>query len=163
MKNSLDFVATHFNLVMLALSIIIAFAKNGNFFNRLTNSMLFFSVGISGIWGFVQQTVFAESTSAFIGYSVSPFQSQVASANLAIGIMAILSLICSRGYKKATATFLLIFNFGKTISYIHQIITMHNYHPSNYGAVLYIDIAISIILWIALLNHKPKNNNREYI
>lgn len=163
MKNAVTFIFTHFTLVMLGLSVLIAFAKSGNFFNRLTHAMLFFAVGLSGLWGFIGHAFFPISTSAFIGWVSSPFEFEVAIANLALGVMGIFSVICSSGYKKATATYCLIFGFGAAFGHIREIIISHNFHPGNSGAILYTDIAIPIILWIALLNRRQQSPRLEHI
>lgn len=163
MKTTIAFVLTHFPIVMLGLSVIIAIAKNGNFFNRLTHAMLFFAVGLSGIWGFIGHAFFSQTVSAFIGWAPSPFEFEIAIANLALGIMGLFSVICSSGYKKATATYCLIFGFGAAFGHIRDIIIMHNLHPGNSGAILYTDIAIPLILWIALLNRKDNRRQLEQI
>ncbi len=141
---------------MLLLSVLIAFSKSGNFFNRLCWALLVFPVGIGGFWGFIGHVFYSETISSYIGWQTSPFEFEVGMANLAMGVTGIIASFSSAGYKKATATFVSIFLFGAAIGHIHQIIVENNLHPGNVGSILWTDILIPIILVIAILFSKEK-------
>jgi hypothetical protein len=119
-----------------------------------------FPVGLSGIWGFIFHAFYPEIASSDIGWQISPFEFEVAITNLAIGIMGIIACFSSIGFKKATATLVGIFLFGAAIGHIHQIFVLHNMHPGNAGSILWTDIFIPIILWIAILFSKEKQPNQ---
>lgn len=145
---------------MLLISILIAFSKNGNFFNRLCWAVFIFPVGGSGLWGFIYHAFYAETASAYIGWQTSPFEFEVSLTSLAIGIMGFISVFASNGYKKATATLVSIYLIGAAIGHIHQIIVLHNTHPGNSGSILWTDILIPVVLWIAILFSKEKPTNQ---
>jgi hypothetical protein len=53
--------------------------------------LLVITVGIQGIFAFIAHTVFADATAASIGWTAgNPFQSEVAVANLLVGVLGIL-------------------------------------------------------------------------
>ena len=53
-------------------------------------SFLVISVGIGGIWAFIGHAFLPAQVAANIGWPASPFQLEVAFANLAIGVLGIL-------------------------------------------------------------------------
>jgi hypothetical protein len=156
MKSIIVFILSNFPLVMLALSILIAFSKSNNFFHRLCIAMLFFAVGLSGIWGFIMHAFYPEFTSAEIGWQSTPFEYEVAITNLAMGIMGIFAPFSSTGFKKATAVLVAIFLIGAAVGHIHQIISVHNMHSGNVGTILWTDFLIPIVLWIAIIFGREK-------
>ena len=53
--------------------------------------LLVINVGVGGVFGFIGHTVFADRAAASIGWPAgNPFQTEVAIANLAIGVLGIL-------------------------------------------------------------------------
>jgi|SRR6185437_7531170 len=160
MKSAIIFILHNFPLVMLLLSFFIASAKSGNFFNRLCLAVLIFPVGLGGLWGFVFHAFSPEAASAYIGWQTNPFEYEVGIANLAMGIIGIAAGISSIGYKKATATFVTIFLIGAAIGHIHEIVVLNNWHPGNAGSILWTDILIPIVLWVAILFSREKQTNQ---
>ncbi len=110
---------------------------------------LFYTVGV----GFVYFWYFHAFRSAFsasaIGWQPSPFQWELAWAELGVAVIALLSLW--QGYEMRLAATLVfaIFSFGAAAQHIHQIIALHNYAPGNAGLILWFgDIALPVILLI---------------
>lgn len=160
MKSAVSLILQNFPLVMLALATLIALAKSENFFNRWVWALFIFPVGLGGIWGFIGHTFYAEAVSAEIGWKTSHFEYEVAIANLAMGIMGIIASFASSGYKKATATLVTIFLLGAAAGHIHEIVYAHNMHPGNSGSILWTDILIPVLVWIAILFSKEKQPNQ---
>jgi hypothetical protein len=160
MKSAIIFILHNFPLVMLLLSILVAFAKSGNFFNRLCMAVLIFSVGFSGFWGFIFHAFYDQTASAYIGWQTNPFEYEVGIANLAMGITGIIASFSSAGFKKATATFVSILLFGAAVGHIHQIIVLNNWNPGNAGSILWTDILIPIVLWSSILFSSEKQTNQ---
>lgn len=156
MKSAIIFIVRNFPLVMLLLSVLIAFSRNTNFFNRLCNAILFFAVGFTGIWGFVLHEFYSDITAANIGWQSNPFEHELAVADLAMGIIGVIACFASNGYKKATATFVSIFLIGIAVEHIRQIILVHNVHPGNIGTILWTYMLIPVVLWSAILFSKEK-------
>ena len=113
--------------------------------------LLVIGVGLGGIMAFIGHTVFASSTAASIGWPAgNPFQTEVAVANLAIGVLGVLCYWLRDNFWVATVIANSIFQLGAAVVHINQIVVAHNYQPNNAGIVLYTDILVPLIL-IALL------------
>ena len=108
---------------------------------------------------------YPEIASNAIGWQASPFELEVALANLAFGISGIVATLSSRTYKVAVALMTTIFLWGATLGHIHQIIILHNYSAGNAGTILLTDILIPALLWISILMApvKPEINESGYI
>ncbi len=113
--------------------------------------LLVIGVGLGGIMAFIGHTVFASSTAASIGWPAgNPFQTEVAAANLAVGVLGVLCYWLRDNFWVATVIANSIFQLGAAVVHINQIVVAHNYQPNNAGIVLYTDILVPLIL-IALL------------
>ena len=113
--------------------------------------LLVIGVGLGGIMAFIGHTVFASTTAASIGWPAgNPFQTEVAVANLAIGVLGVLCYWLRDNFWVATVIANSVFQLGDAVVHINQIMVAHNYQPNNAGIVLYTDILVPLIL-IALL------------
>jgi len=113
--------------------------------------LLVIGVGLGGVMAFIGHTVFASSTAASIGWPAgNPFQTEVAVANLAVGVLGVLCYWLRDNFWVATVIANSIFQLGAAVVHINQIVVAHNYQPNNAGIVLYTDILVPLIL-IALL------------
>jgi hypothetical protein len=113
--------------------------------------LLVIGVGLGGIMAFIGHTVFASSTAASIGWPAgNPFQTEVAVANLAVGVLGVLCYWLRDNFWVATVIANSVFQLGAAVVHINQIVVAHNYQPDNAGIVLYTDILVPLIL-IALL------------
>lgn len=104
-------------------------------------------IGLGGIWAFVGHTIFADRVAASIGWPEgNPFQQEVAFANLAIGILGLLSLKIEGTFRIATLISYAVFMIGAGIGHLWQIWTVHNLSVNNAGLILWIDIFMPPIL-----------------
>jgi hypothetical protein len=104
-------------------------------------------VGVGGVFGFIGHTVFADIAAVSIGWPAgNPFQTEVAVANLAIGVLGILCYWFRDQFWLATVVANAVWQLGDAVGHVQQIIVAHNWSPNNAGAALYNDIAIPIIL-----------------
>jgi hypothetical protein len=106
-----------------------------------------FGIGFAYVWYF--HAFLSNFTAPAIGWKPSPFEWELAWAELGIGVIAILALW--RGYEMRLAATLVsaIFLFGAAAQHIHLMVTAHNYAPGNAGAVLWFgDIALPVLLLI---------------
>ena len=112
---------------------------------------LIFPIGISGLWAGLFHAFFPEIAAQAIGWQTSPFQFEVAMANLGVGIAAIIaarrkSLEMSLG----VITVVTVFLWGAAFGHIRQIIEIHNFAWNNAGPMLWTDILIpAVALWAA--------------
>jgi len=107
-------------------------------------------VGISGIWGFVFHAFFPDLSASYIGWKPSPFQFEVAVANLGIGVTGLIAFKASSGFRWATAISVVCFLWGAAGGHIYQMIKHHNFSPGNAGLIFYTDIFIPLTLIVLL-------------
>ena len=112
---------------------------------------LVISVGIGGVFAFIGHTVFADATAASIGWPAgNPFQSEVAVANLTVGILGILCYWMRGNFWVATVIGFSVWWLGDAVVHIREIVVAENYAPNNAGVTFYLAILFPVLL-IALL------------
>ena len=90
------------------------------------------SVAGSGIGNFFAHFFLADTVAESIGWPVgSPFQLEIAFANLAIGILGILSVSRRDGAREATVIAVTIFSLGATVVHLMDIAATGNLAPGN--------------------------------
>jgi hypothetical protein len=123
-------------------------------------SFLVISVGFGSIWAFIGHFFLSAQVAANIGWaSGSPFQSEVAFANLSIGVLGVLCYWIRDNFWTATVIFSSIFLLGDAYGHIINMIQYSNYAPGNAGSVLYMDIIGPVILIVLLIAYKSMGKN----
>lgn len=114
--------------------------------------ILFINVGLSGLLAFYGHTFLANKVAASIGWAAgSPFQFEVAVANLAFGVLGILCIRFRDNFWLATGLGYAIFLFGAAYGHIKQMITVGNYAINNAGPLLYIgDVVVPFLILVLL-------------
>jgi hypothetical protein len=121
-------------------------------------SFLVISVGLGSIWAFIGHAFLSAQVAANIGWgSGSPFQLEVAFANLAIGVLGILCYWIRDNFWTATVIAESIFLLGAAYGHIMNMVQFANYAPGNAGPVLYMDIIGPLILIILLITYRTMN------
>lgn len=118
----------------------------------LWGEVLFYCVGLGFVYAWYFHAYLAAFTAPLIGWQPSPFEWELAWAELGIAIIALISLW--RGYDMRLAASLAyaVFSFGAAAQHIHLIVTQHNYAPGNAGLVLWFgDIALPIVVLVLAL------------
>lgn len=111
----------------------------------LWGEIVFYCVGIGFVYTWYFHAYLSAYTAPFIGWQPSPFEWELAWAELGLGVVALTALW--RGYDMRLAATLMycIFVFGAAAQHIHQMLAAHNYAPGNAGVVLWFgDIALPI-------------------
>jgi len=111
-------------------------------------------VGITSLYAFMLHAFFPVISASSIGWLPSPFQFEVAMANLAFGIIAILSFKASYGFRLATTIALVIWYWGDAVGHSYQIIRFHNLSAGNAGTWFWLDLFLPIILLVSILRLK---------
>ena len=123
--------------------------------------LLVITVGIGSVFGFIAHTVFADTTAASIGWPAgNPFQSEVAVANLAVGVLGILCYWMRGNFWIASVIGFSIWWLGDAVVHIRSIVVEANYAPNNAGVTFYLDILVPLIL-LALLAYYLLHVNRQ--
>ncbi len=118
-------------------------------------SFLVITVGFSSLWAFIGHTFFASQIASYIGWAPgSPFQQEVAFANLAFGVLGILCYWVRGNFWTATIIGVSIFLLGDAVCHISNMFSTSNSAPGNAGAVLVLDILVPLLLLGLLVAYK---------
>jgi hypothetical protein len=115
--------------------------------------LLVIFVGVGGLVGFLGHTFKAHEIALKIGWQPSPFQFEVAVANLAFGVLGILCFWQRGGFRTATGIGSAIFLLGCAYGHLQEMIRQGNFAPYNVGPVLWVNdlavpSAILLLLWV---------------
>lgn len=114
--------------------------------------LLFYSVGLGFAYAWYFHAFLASFAAPFIGWRPSPFEWELAWAELGIAVIAVLSLW--RGFEMRLAATLVfaIFSFGAAAQHIHFIFVRRDYSPGNAGPILWFgDLALPLLLLLLAL------------
>ena len=157
----MDFVYVFLFLTKLVAILILLYSKMTNKdLNKIRIveifllSFLVISVGIGSIWAFFGHAFLPAQVAANIGWPVSPFQLEVAFANLAVGVLGILCYWIRDNFWTATVISSSIFLLGDAYGHIVNIVLFANNASGNSGSVLYMYIFGPIILIALLIIYK---------
>lgn len=118
-------------------------------------SFLVISVGFGSLWAFIGHAFLSAQVAASIGWAAgSPFQLEVAFANLAIGTLGILCYFFRDNFWIATVIVSSIFLFGAAYVHLINIINYSNYTVGNAGSIFFMDIIGPLILIVLLIFYK---------
>jgi hypothetical protein len=115
-----------------------------------------FIVALSGFIAFLGHTLRADEIARQIGWQAgNPFQSEVAAANLAFGVLGLLAFRFRGDFWLATAIGYAVFLIGAGVVHIYQIIAAGNRAPLNAGAaILAADLLVPVVLLILVVIHR---------
>jgi hypothetical protein len=103
--------------------------------------------GIGSVLTFLSHTLFADQTAKGIGWPIgNPFQTEVAVANLAVGVLGILCYWIRGDFWLATVIATSVWLGGDAVVHIYHIVVNQNYHPGNAGLPFYFDILLPLLL-----------------
>jgi len=158
------FTLANFGLIMLVLALILG-AMQWATQQRLPSPEIFYRwvallpVGLTSIYGFIMHAFFPDYTAGVIGWANSPFQFEVAIANLSIGVIALISNRANYDFRLATVIACTCWFWGDACGHIYQMVAHHNFAPGNAGSWFYLDIIIPIILIACITKLKPRYMN----
>lgn len=115
--------------------------------------LLVFQVGFGSIWGFMGHAFMADNIASYIGWPTgSPFQFEVAVANLSYGILGVLCARYRGNFWAATIVAFSTFYWGAAYGHIVDMLENSNYAPGNIGAPLYLDVVLPVVLLVLLIS-----------
>ena len=117
---------------------------------------LFINIGCTGLFSFTGHAFLADRVATSIGWPTgSPFQFEVAIANLAFGVLGILCMWIRGNFWWATGIGSAIFSLGAASGHIRDMILKQNFAIYNVGPVLFVnDILIPVVILTLLVTHK---------
>jgi hypothetical protein len=112
---------------------------------------LFLALGLLSLWSAFAHAVFTDFTAQSIGWAPSPFQKEIAGANLGIGLGAIAAAVL--GHTAAWTIFFVAASFLWSAAAVHVADMVHNknFAINNAGPIFWWDILTPLTLLIALL------------
>jgi hypothetical protein len=117
--------------------------------------------GIGGLLAFLSHTLLAEQTARAIGWPTgNPFQSEVAVANLTLGVLGILCYWIRGSFWLATVIATSVWLLGDAVVHIYHIVVNQNYHPGNTGLPFYFDILLPFLLIVLLIAYGASGEDR---
>jgi len=160
MENSVSLLASsimsHFPSTMTGIAIILAiitttwFKHDRACSDIFLSRLMFFAVGLTGLWGFILNLFFQNIAAQYVGWSPSPFQFEVAVANLGLGIAGICGVCASRDYRVATTIFTTCFLWGTAAGHIREMMTTHNFALGHAGMIFYNNLIVPLLLIVFL-------------
>ena len=119
--------------------------------NPLAQWMLFLSLAIQSLWAALSHAVFSKQVARSIGWQPSPFQHEIAGANLGIGLGAIAASML--GVAAAWAIFFVAASFLWSAAAVHvaDMVRKANFAINNAGPIFWWDVLTPLTLLIALL------------
>lgn len=136
--NSISFILSNLPSILTLIALIIALALRGSDHTgeRRFGWLLLLAVGIDGLWAGFFHIFFPQLASAQIGWSPSPFETEIGIADFAMGVVAIIAFWNSLSFKCAIALYAIIFYVGAAIGHVHDAIVSANFAPDNFGPLL---------------------------
>jgi len=133
-------------MMLLVLAPIIVILRGDRSAEAFLSWLLLLPLGLGSLWAGVFHALTPERSAAFIGWQTSPFQFEVAAANLGLGLAAVMAFRAGQGFKAAVVVIGAVFLLGAAIVHIRDMVVAHNFAPGNAGAIFYWDIILPITL-----------------
>jgi hypothetical protein len=112
-------------------------------------------VGVGSVLAFLSHTLLADQTARAIGWPTgNPFQTEVAVANLAVGVLGILCFWIRGNFWLATVIATSVWLLGDAVVHIYHIVVNQNYNPGNAGPPFYFDILLPLLLIVLLIIYR---------
>lgn len=115
--------------------------------------MLSVGLGLPSLWAALSHAAFSERVAASIGWAPSPFQKEIAGANLGIGLGAIAASALGTPAAWAMTVMAAGFLWSAAAVHIADMVRRKNFAINNAGPIFWWDILTPLTLLIALLIH----------
>jgi hypothetical protein len=129
------------------------FGNHAPLWSSLLHAVVFFNIGLQGIFAFVGHTLKADESADKIGWPRgNPFQTEVAFANLAFGVRG--ALICvwpGADYLVALLLGSTIFVYGAVYTHLREYVLRKNDGTLDTGTLIYLSGALPVVWWSLLL------------
>jgi hypothetical protein len=119
-------------------------------FSHFAPWILFFSVGVQGLWAGLWHALKGKEVAESIGWQTSPFQFEIAMGNLGMGVAGVLAPWFGFQYWLALSLVSGIFLWGAAYGHAREMIVKKNFAPNNAGPIFYTDILVPLLVWIFL-------------
>jgi hypothetical protein len=157
----IHWVLFNFGLAMLGVAILLTVIhwmtkQKTSVYEILYRWITLLPFGLTALYSFVVHAFYPVTAAASIGWQVSPFQYEVAMANLGFGLVAILAYKASYGFRLANVIGGTCWLWGDALGHFYQMAAHHNYTIGNAGSWLWVDIFVPLLLIIAVRKFKSR-------
>lgn len=108
-------------------------------------------LGIALLFAFFIHAFYADIAATTLGWDISPFQFEVAMANLGFGVVGVLAFFHSFGFRLANVIGSTCYLWGDAVGHIRDMILHHTFNPGPAGSWFVIDIIVPLILIICII------------
>jgi uncharacterized protein DUF6790 len=108
--------------------------------------LLAFALGVTAIFAGLAHLTFPAQIAQRIGWETSPFQREVAFADLGYGVLGVLCIWLRGNFWFATIIMSSIALLGDAYGHIFELVVHNNHAPDNAGLTLYMDIILPVVL-----------------
>jgi len=155
MTDSIRFILAYPNVwtpfLAIIIGVITAFMYSQSVAENILRWFMLLTVGLLGIEGFIMHAFFGDYTAKLIGWTDSPFQFEVAIANLSFGVLGILAFVKRHfEFYLATGIGFAIWLFGDGIGHVYQMVVAHNFAPYNAGTIVFTDLLLPVFTLLLL-------------
>lgn len=135
----------------LVINMIIYVISNGtaDLSQALLVNSICWLIGGQSLFAGIAHIFWSRPTAESIGWRTSPFQFEVGTANLGLGVAGILAGSFDRPYWLALIIVASIFLWGAAVGHIREMIKEKNFSANNAGAIFWTDLLAPI--WIIVL------------
>ncbi len=122
--------------------------------------LFLFPCGIAGLYGFVLHGFYPTISAESIGWAPSPFQWEVAVANLGFGLVCFFAAWAGPGFRLAALIGVTVWFWGDALGHIWQMVENHDYAPGNAGSWFWTDVLIPafIIVFYSLWRRATRSS-----
>ena len=113
--------------------------------------LMLFELGFTGVYAFIMHAFFPDLTSSSMGWPMSPFQMEVAMANLGFAAIAILSFNASYGFRLAAVIANTFWLWGGSLGHMYQMMQYQHYSLVDVGSWFWMDMLTPVILIICII------------
>jgi uncharacterized protein DUF6790 len=113
--------------------------------------MMSVGLGLPSLWAALSHAVFSDRVAKSIGWAPSPFQKEIAGANLGIGLGAIAASVLGVPAAWAMTFMAAGFLWSAAAVHISSMIRSGNFAINNAGPIFWWDMLIPLTLLVALL------------
>lgn len=110
-----------------------------------------FNVGVASLLAFFGLIFLPDIVAEHIGWEKSPFQHELANANLGYAVLGILAIWIRGHFWTAIILGVSVWLLGDAIGHLYHGYVLHNHSPGNTGILVYSDIFIPVILLTLLV------------
>ncbi|MNB73379.1 hypothetical protein D3C75_199860 [compost metagenome] len=152
--NAIRLILTNIPLVMFILASripLLSHRQSGRYAERYLSWLLLLSIGVASLWAGLYHTLSPQTAAAFIGWQSSPFQFEMGMADIALGVVAIVSFWRGLEFKFAVVLWVVIEFAGLVYGHFHQLATTGDHQAGNAGILLgltIIHVVLLPLLWI---------------